>query len=525
EAIDSAFEGNSVSSSGGAIYSISNVTVALKDTSFTRNEAAKDGGALVLSHSDSVLTVDGVTANANSALDRGGAFFVAANSRGSAWTRSSFSNNVAESGGDAFFLSDGDAAALPCASCQYNALARSVSLSVSEHVDTLGKQVLPVLVQVSDAFGNAIHDEAEVVVVTLSSLSPHFALLKSTSESSEYEETQFVATNVTGATSNGRVTLNVRVGLVQSGAPKGPDGNFELPLRVSATAQESSLSASASVPVASALCSASTTTLVTLDSGLKVCRGKDEVPVEAQIVVFGLFTLLALATFALGLYKKRRSQDSVDSLVLPQALFGWVDVLTDVAFVLTTAYEASNDDVIANLRTASMIIVPLTLFINTGITLGLLRRCAQHAPFAEWWTHKVTHTSIAVLLALPNPESLNVLRSGLMDSLRAPFPPDMYLQFRTAGLVGVVLEDMPQIVIQIIFLRRVFSPVAVLSLIVSMIAVAFALVRRCSLVAVHKLQQSPGQHGFTADSDDAPDQLPSEISMVAPTRSDAASAL
>jgi hypothetical protein len=167
------------------------------------------------------------------------------------------------------------------------------------------------------------------------------------------------------------------------------------------------------------------------------------------------------------------SKKPTNYIIVFMALFTMSDFGTDVSFCANAWVDKAEMDAafdadaanstpatrseLAELEyTRSLALVSLvTLVLNTVVatifTFMVRRLLICDAKFAKWEAEHRVFSGFAYMLACTRPDALQLLWCG-MGVYDAPVAPALQLLIRRGGLIGNVLEDIPQFVVQLLYL-------------------------------------------------------------------------
>lgn len=159
-------------------------------------------------------------------------------------------------------------------------------------------------------------------------------------------------------------------------------------------------------------------------------------------------------------------------------MFGILDVVTDFIFA-TTLYNNANGGSLFWWAVA-FIAMPMAANLALGV-LFLVQMSSKGDP--DWVVKHHGSVALVVLLSLTDVESLAQLSSGLFGwgVFSANWPGWALDRLTYIGLIPIFFEDIPQIVIQAIVLSDQLNPAAVVSMFVSVLSIAHALLARLFL--------------------------------------------
>lgn len=165
------------------------------------------------------------------------------------------------------------------------------------------------------------------------------------------------------------------------------------------------------------------------------------------------------------------------------------DFVTDCLFVLSQSKSGTSSPIFV----ASLVFLILPVLFNL-VTVGkIFVNSVLHHPEMEKWVKENFTTAAAVaILASTNIEMFLLVHSGLfnLDAFRAPLDEKALKMIAVAGLVGSLLEDIPQLVIQSIAASEVLDTVTFLSIVASILTIFFGMFKRGLMFLVSKFGSS-----------------------------------
>jgi len=167
-----------------------------------------------------------------------------------------------------------------------------------------------------------------------------------------------------------------------------------------------------------------------------------------------LFSAVFATMIASGivlLFMKRKNP-AADNLSLFLFLLGSVDMVTDILF-----FKGRLDDGNSLLICLTAFFVFVPLMLDLGLSLMIMHReQLRNAEFNSWVKGNNVVASAVTLLSASGTEMLLFLSSGVfnLDCLKAPFSSNAIDFIKIISIVGLVLEDIPQLALQIVVLNR-----------------------------------------------------------------------
>lgn len=204
--------------------------------------------------------------------------------------------------------------------------------------------------------------------------------------------------------------------------------------------------------------------------------------------------------FVVGLYffMNRRYPKARNIIVLTVALTIY-DFVTDVLFVFSQRSENQA------LFISAMIFLAMPVIFNLVFLARLLTTAIQSDLGLQTWVKGNYATSAAtVVLALTNIESFALLHSNLFykESFNAPFSEKVLHQLMIGGLVGNILEDIPQLVIQSLAASTTLDTITLLSIVASVLTISSGLIKHAIIFLVNRFQGRGNSYRKQADDGD-----------------------
>lgn len=187
--------------------------------------------------------------------------------------------------------------------------------------------------------------------------------------------------------------------------------------------------------------------------------------------------LLAYVLVALVYGVLRWLSPRADNLAWVAFSISSIDAGTDVAFALSllgTQFHA--------LFHASVAIIGAALACNLAVALYLFVRASREERVRQWLEQHYFVAGAATLLSAVNVEALRLFNSGILDLrfLDAGFTDRTLERIKLASTVSILLEDLPQMVLQlyIFVVSPSIDPILVIAFVGSFVAFAFGCLSR-----------------------------------------------
>lgn len=121
-----------------------------------------------------------------------------------------------------------------------------------------------------------------------------------------------------------------------------------------------------------------------------------------------------------------------------------------------------------------------------------------------WLKNNHASSAAIAVLALTNIESFSLLSSNLFhkEAFSAPFSEKMRHQLMIGGLIGNVLEDVPQLIIQSVAASSNLDTITLLSIVASILTISTGLLKHLIVFSVTRLQGGAASPGYRKQLDD-----------------------
>ncbi|KAK9762644.1 hypothetical protein K7432_011437 [Basidiobolus ranarum] len=189
-------------------------------------------------------------------------------------------------------------------------------------------------------------------------------------------------------------------------------------------------------------------------------------------------------------HRKFPNSDNSIIFILALSLF---DFVADLLFVISNSFD------IPKLAAPSILFLTLPFSFNlVASTYIIVKEVSNNPLFHEWFARHTLVTSLVSVLAATNPVLLNILRSRFMgfNSLCAPFSKRVTRMILFCTAIGVVIEDIPQLIIQSIYKTSngYFKLFPFLSLVTSCLGILYSVVTHFYTFIVWRHQGNRGQN-------------------------------
>ncbi|KAK9767437.1 hypothetical protein K7432_002793 [Basidiobolus ranarum] len=189
------------------------------------------------------------------------------------------------------------------------------------------------------------------------------------------------------------------------------------------------------------------------------------------------FIILGCVVLALGIIFAvlQRKFPSSDNAIMFVVVISFFDFCTDLLFVILNSGD------IRSLRAPSVIFFVVPFCFNMlASTYIIVKEVSNNPLFHEWFSKHTLLTSAISVLAATNPALLFILSSRFcsLNSLSAPFSSRVRYQIMICVGIGILIEDIPQLVIQVIYksFNGFFKIIPFLAVLSNCIGVVYAIV-------------------------------------------------
>ncbi|RHZ82557.1 hypothetical protein Glove_109g34 [Diversispora epigaea] len=159
-------------------------------------------------------------------------------------------------------------------------------------------------------------------------------------------------------------------------------------------------------------------------------------------------------------------------------------------FVLDFLFISKNGKVIEELFIPSIVFLAVSIGINAISAFYIINNENKSKPFLDWFTRHEKLASVFTVLACADIEILSILHSNLagFKFFQAPFSTKGKNRIFWVSCVTIFVEDIPQLIIQILYQRRVITydiiPLlalisSCLSLLINIIGRLFQVINKC----------------------------------------------
>ncbi|ORX97363.1 hypothetical protein K493DRAFT_406955 [Basidiobolus meristosporus CBS 931.73] len=189
-----------------------------------------------------------------------------------------------------------------------------------------------------------------------------------------------------------------------------------------------------------------------------------------SLVAIVVVLLAVIVGFAICHRKFPRS----DNAIIFMLALSLADFVADFLFVAWNSFD------IPRLAIPSILFLVLPFSFNLVASAYIIVSEVSNNPlFHEWFARNTLITSLVSILAATNPVLLNLLRARFLgfNSLSAPFSTKVTRMILLCTAIGVVIEDIPQLIIQIIYKTSngYFKLFSFLSLVTSCMGILYSI--------------------------------------------------
>ncbi|CAI2167056.1 12384_t:CDS:2 [Funneliformis geosporum] len=217
---------------------------------------------------------------------------------------------------------------------------------------------------------------------------------------------------------------------------------------------------------------------------------------------FKLNLLLALGgvMFVVVIYFIARYKNSQGRNVF---VFTFALIATD--FILDIAFIVYNSQMVSSLFMPSILFLVIPTVFNLIFTLYiLLKEHFTNEQFRVWLVSNTKVVPILTILASADIAMLNIINSNLagLSCFQVPISKDAEIQIFWGRFANIFIEDIPQFVIRVIYLKRnsiVYDPIPIFSLISVGLSILFSLIGRGFDTLIYKILYTSTSQEPTVD--------------------------
>lgn len=176
-----------------------------------------------------------------------------------------------------------------------------------------------------------------------------------------------------------------------------------------------------------------------------------------------------------------------NNTIILTSLFALADLASDVGFSASLYLAPGNLEQDLELeKLLSVVFVGLPAGVNLCLLGWTLWQEAQgNSKWRAWWPRHPLALACAVFLGLANTGSFRILSSGILGAraCSAPLSPEADYRLQMLGLGAVLLEDVPQLVLQVMVIRTQDSVVGMtlVALVFTCLAIFFGVGKRIQM--------------------------------------------
>jgi hypothetical protein len=205
----------------------------------------------------------------------------------------------------------------------------------------------------------------------------------------------------------------------------------------------------------------------------------------AAVSVFGAAMLFSVLIVLYS--KKKKNNENAKYGAFLSFPFGLLDFMLDGVFLSSTLTNSDHDPSVSLIGYISLGFVVIPLFINLLAMVRIIRReMKENEVFSIWFSKNAAPFIVLVVLCSTNSGAVMVTCCGVggLSVLSAPWSPNALMKLNAIGLVTNLGEDLPQTIIQLlyIFLSKSFGKTPdfiIVSITISLLMVVNNVVRRC----------------------------------------------
>ncbi|ORX96086.1 hypothetical protein K493DRAFT_314667 [Basidiobolus meristosporus CBS 931.73] len=191
-----------------------------------------------------------------------------------------------------------------------------------------------------------------------------------------------------------------------------------------------------------------------------------------NIFIAGGVVIVLLAVLYTVCHRRFPESNNMILFVLAVSLFNFIAYLMFVIF---------NSSDVPYLRIPSIIFLLLPFaFYMLSSTMIIVKEVTENPAFHEWFSRRTMITAMISLLASINPVLLNILQSRFagFNDLNAPFSENVSKRILYCTATGLVLSDLPHLIIQSLFKSSngYFTLFPFLSMVSSILGILFSII-------------------------------------------------
>jgi len=220
--------------------------------------------------------------------------------------------------------------------------------------------------------------------------------------------------------------------------------------------------------------------------------------IDLRIIVALLAILIALG--GAMFFQKHYYPDS-NYLLIGTIALTLYDFITDVLFMNLQRTSSDGEGNKYFVLSLTFLVTPL-LFNFLAMGYALLRWILKEEATSRWMQEHLALTAATSVLSMTNIEAFSLLRSNLFhfSMFQAPLSSEVTKRLMLLGLIGNVLEDIPQLGIQLAAAGNKLDTITFLSIVASCLSISFGFVKRALLFALVRFSntktRSELQHPF-----------------------------
>jgi len=220
------------------------------------------------------------------------------------------------------------------------------------------------------------------------------------------------------------------------------------------------------------------------------CGGTRFVGTRCEIdlsVIFGI-ALSVVVVIIIYIFLRRYYPHAHNSIVIV-LYFALLDFITDCLFVNSQSGKEEKNTFYASL---TFLVVPI-LFNLITVCFIFYRELAYNMEMQTWISNNYPFAAGLAVISATNVDSLTALESRFLSKpwLDAPISQDFDNAIKIASLVGVFLEDIPQLIIQAYVAFSEPSTIVLISILASVLTITFSLFKKAILLALIRFGAVP----------------------------------
>ncbi|RIA99442.1 hypothetical protein C1645_811475 [Glomus cerebriforme] len=191
-----------------------------------------------------------------------------------------------------------------------------------------------------------------------------------------------------------------------------------------------------------------------------------------SVISLVICLILLISLYLFGRYKNKKG----NNLIVFQVALIFFDSVTDILFIIT------HKEILQQLLIPSIVIVCVSFLINTTLAFYIfIFEIKKNPEFSAWFKNNSKIGPIITLFSSGNVELLHLLNSNFagLEPFSAPFSMKAIFLILCGRFLNILIEDLPQLIIQIIFAIKFtesYNQIALCNLITSSIVLTTGII-------------------------------------------------